>query len=169
MLLASPCSHIWLARREVYDRLSGYREMTFSEDYDFLLRAATAGFKVSNLPEALMQIRTRPGNISSRLEHRKAHYYIVNLYRERMSHGKDSFSREGYEQAVKSGRVENGVTFGLPTEMRSERGFYPRIAAHCGIFLLAVICIWYRHGKRAIFLLRLRLKTALRTQVHATC
>ncbi len=50
MLLCAPCLHVWLARREVYDKLSGYREMMFAEDYDFLLRSVTAGFKVSNLP-----------------------------------------------------------------------------------------------------------------------
>ncbi len=107
LLLASPCSHIWLARRQVYDALSGYREIEVAEDYDFLLRAITAGFRITNLPEPLMLIRTRSNNVSSRLEQRKAHYYIVKLYRERLEHGVDSFSREGYQQAVKSGKVED--------------------------------------------------------------
>lgn len=90
LLLASPCYHIWLARREVYDTLSGYREISVAEDYDFLLRAITTGFCITNLPEPLMLIRTRSGNISTRLEQRKAHYYIANLYRERMRNGQDS-------------------------------------------------------------------------------
>src|ERR1035437_722418 len=89
LLLASPCSHIWLARREVYDKLWGYRDIAFAEDYDFLLRAITSGFRITNLPETLMLIRTRSGNISSRLEQRKAHYYIINLYRERMRNGQE--------------------------------------------------------------------------------
>jgi glycosyltransferase involved in cell wall biosynthesis len=39
LLMAPPCSHIWLARREVYGKLAGYRAMAVAEDYDFLLRA----------------------------------------------------------------------------------------------------------------------------------
>jgi glycosyltransferase involved in cell wall biosynthesis len=109
LLLAPPCSHIWLARRKVYDTLSGYREIEVAEDYDFLLRAIYAGFRITNLPEPLMLIRTRSGNISSRLEQRKAHYYIVKLYRERLEHDIDSFSREGYVRAVRSGKAESSA------------------------------------------------------------
>ncbi|MGK3600494.1 glycosyltransferase family 2 protein, partial [Escherichia coli] len=35
----SPIAHIWLAKREVYDELQGYREIPYAEDYDFILRA----------------------------------------------------------------------------------------------------------------------------------
>lgn len=107
MLLATPCFHVWLARRSVYEALKGYRPVTLATDYDFLLRAATTGFQIGNLPEPLMRIRTRPGNVSSRLEQRKAHYYIAGLCRERMKTGTDSFSLEGYARAVNAGRVED--------------------------------------------------------------
>jgi glycosyltransferase involved in cell wall biosynthesis len=107
ILLNTPCLHIWLARRELYDKLDGYREMRYSEDYDFLLRAWTAGFRLSNLDEPLMQIRSWPGNTSSCLETRKAHYYIRRLCRERMKNGCDSFSKEEYDLAVKPGKLEN--------------------------------------------------------------
>ena len=109
ILLNTPCLHIWLARREVYDALRGYRVMSFSEDYDFLLRAWTAGFRLSNLQEALMQIRTRPDNMSACIEQRKAHYYIRNLYRERMKYGRDSFSKEVFDQLVKPNKLENAA------------------------------------------------------------
>ena len=49
--LSSPIRHIWLARREVYMRLSGYREIPGVEDYDFILRAIFHGFKVTNLQD----------------------------------------------------------------------------------------------------------------------
>ena len=136
ILLASPCSHIWLARREAYDTLSGYREISFAEDYDFLLRAVAAGLQLSNLPEVLMQMRIRPGNVSSRLEQRKVHYYIANLYRQRIRNGQDSFGREGYERAIKPGRVENivfrlamkCVQKGLRSQSRALRYFLLAIA-----------------------------------------
>ena len=160
MLLAPPCSHIWLARREVYDTLSGYRDMPVAEDYDFLLRAITARYRVTNLPESLMLIRTRPGNVSSRLEQRKAHYYIVNLYRERLKHGRDSFSREGYERAVESGRVENDA---FRLAMRCvQKGLRSRSRAlRCLLLALsALVSPW----QARYFLARFHLKLALRTQ-----
>jgi glycosyltransferase involved in cell wall biosynthesis len=158
-LLAPPCSHIWLARREVYDTLSGYREISVAEDYDFLLRAISAGFRITNLPESLMLIRTRSGNISSRLEQRKAHYYIANLYRERMRNLQDSFTHEGYERAVKSNRVENGA-FRLAMRCVQEGlRSHSRVLRYFLLALSALVSPW----QARYFLLRLHLKLALRT------
>jgi len=157
-LLAPPCSHIWLARREVYEKLSGYRNISVAEDFDFLLRAMTTGFRISNIPEALMMIRTRVGNISSRLEQRKAHDYIVDLYRERLKVGKDSFSREGYERHVIAGRIEDGA-FSLA--MRCvQRGLLSRnlFLRYSLLFLSALISPW----QARYFVRRLQLKLALR-------
>lgn len=109
MLLASPCSHVWLARRELYDRLSGYREISVSEDFDFLLRAVTAGFLLGNLQEPLMRIRTRQGQNSGTLQQRRAHDYVVRLYRERLKCGTDSFSRANYERATKTSALESSA------------------------------------------------------------
>jgi glycosyltransferase involved in cell wall biosynthesis len=159
LLLASPCSHIWLARREVYGKLSGYREISVAEDYDFLLRAITAGFRITNLPEILMLIRTRSGNISSRLEQRKAHYYIASLYRERMRNVQDSFSLEGYKRAVNSSRLENGV-FQLAMKC-VRRGLlsHSRMLRYGLLAISALISPW----QARYFFLRLRLKMALQT------
>ncbi|HUN86800.1 MAG TPA: glycosyltransferase, partial [Terracidiphilus sp.] len=142
MLLGAPCLHIWLARRQVYDALSGYREMECAEDYDFLLRALTAGFHVTNLPEALMKIRTRSGNLSSRLEQRKAHYYIIRLCRERLAYGKDSYSPEAYRKAVKMGKIE-GALFRLAISCAS-RGLRSQnwIASRLLLAASAMISPW---------------------------
>jgi glycosyltransferase involved in cell wall biosynthesis len=160
VLLAPPCSHIWLARREVYDTLSGYRQILVAEDYDFLLRAIYCGFRVTNLPEPLMKIRTRTGNISSRLEQRKAHYYIANLYRERLAHGEDDFSREKYARAVKSGKMESRA-FRLATKC-VQRGLRSRSRTlrYCLLAVSALASPW----QVRYFLLRFQLKMALRTQ-----
>jgi glycosyltransferase involved in cell wall biosynthesis len=159
LLMAPPCSHIWLARREVYDRLTGYREISGAEDYDFLLRAITAGFRITNLSESLMLIRTRAGNISSCLEQRKAHDYIANLYRERMRTGQDSFSREGYERAVKSGKLENGA-FRLAMKC-VHRG----LLSHSTVirYFLLALSVLVSPWQARYFLLRIRLKMALQT------
>lgn len=159
MLLAAPCLHIWLARSEVYKTLSGYREIQFVEDYDFLLRALSSGFRIGNLPKALMMIRTRSGNISSRLEQRKAHHYVVGLYRERQKHGQDSFSRKSYERAIRIGTLEDG-TFRLA--MRCvQKGLQSRNRVLRYVLLVssAVISPW----QTRYFLDRIRFRFAMRT------
>jgi glycosyltransferase involved in cell wall biosynthesis len=142
ILLNTPCLHIWLARRELYDKLDGYREMRYSEDYDFLLRAWTAGFRLSNLAEPLMQIRSWPGNMSSCLETRKAHYYIRRLCRERMKNGCDSFSKEVYDLTVKSGKLEN-ILFRL-AHTCAQRGLLVRHSIKPFIYipLAAMLSTW---------------------------
>jgi glycosyltransferase involved in cell wall biosynthesis len=109
IILASPCLHIWLARGEVYDRLAGYRNMKYAEDYDFLLRATAAGYRISNLNEPLMLIRTRRGNFSSSIQQRKAHHHIARLYQERLKRGSDSFSLENYAKALRTGKVADAA------------------------------------------------------------
>ena len=163
MLQATPCFHVWLARRAVYDALSGYRAVTLATDYDFLLRAVTSGYSVSNLPDALMKIRTRPGNVSSRLEQRKAHYYIAGMYRERIKSGQDSFSQEGYERAVKLGKVENGA-FRLAMKcvhkgLQSRNRFLRLLLSVCSAFLSP----W----QARYFLDRIRFKVASRASLRA--
>lgn len=159
MLLAPPCSHIWLARREVYDTLSGYREIEVAEDYDFLLRAISAGFRITNLSEPLMLIRTRSGNVSSRLEQRKAHYYIVKLSRERQERGEDSFSKEGYAQAVESGNVEDRAFRLAMVCARKGLRSHSKALRYFLLILSALASPW----QARYYLTRFHLKMALRT------
>ena len=160
MLLAPPCSHIWLARREVYDALSGYRQIEVAEDYDFLLRAIYSGFRITNLPEPLMLIRTRSGNVSSRLGQRKAHYYIVKLYRERRERGVDSFSPERYALAVRSGKVEDRL-FRVATQW-ARKGFNSRNKALR--YFLLMLSTFVSPWQARYYLIRFHLKLALRTE-----
>lgn len=163
ILLSTPCMHVWLARREVYDALSGYREMMVATDYDFLLRAAASGFQLANLPDVLMQVRTRPGNVSSRLEQRKAHYYLVRLYRERLRSGQDSFTPENYRRAVKPGALENSA-FRLAT-----RCLRAGVRAHSlalRYFLLALSALLSPWQARYFFD-RIRFRFALRASMRA--
>lgn len=56
----------WFVRREVYDKLEGYRDIGPAQDYEFISRVLQSGFKVGNLDEALVQYRWSDGNISSK-------------------------------------------------------------------------------------------------------
>ncbi|MBT0395902.1 glycosyltransferase family 2 protein [Morganella morganii subsp. morganii] len=59
---SSPILHIWLARRSVYEKLSGYRNTNPTEDYDFILRCLHYKIKLYNLPYYGSYIRLRNGN-----------------------------------------------------------------------------------------------------------
>ena len=53
-------------RREVFDTIGGFDHgFCQSEDYDFWLRAATAGFVFVQTPEALVRYRRRPDGLSA--------------------------------------------------------------------------------------------------------
>lgn len=103
ILLSSPVSHIWLATKQVYIKLNGYRANTV-EDYDFLLRMYTNNIPFTNIPDVLYKVRLRDGNTASSqgLKQAKAHQYVVQLYKERVLTGTDSYSDERFENIVRS-------------------------------------------------------------------
>ena len=93
--LNPPLVHTWLARRSVYNKLKGYR-INGVEDYDFLLRACSAGFRLANLPLYEMEIRSHKGNTINALGLRQyiLKKYVYQLYKERCEKGNDSHSRD---------------------------------------------------------------------------
>lgn len=107
-LIRSPIAHIWLCKKSVYDKLNGYRDIPYAEDYDFILRAIDYGFKCDNSPEYLMRIRHRGGNTATTasLAQRKTHNYVVNLAIEReKNNNKDTFSSEILATRIKSNNI----------------------------------------------------------------
>jgi glycosyltransferase involved in cell wall biosynthesis len=61
----NPIMHSWLTRRGVYDLLSGYRMISYAEDYDFIGRALLKGLKVGSIPSRLQIQREREGNTAT--------------------------------------------------------------------------------------------------------
>lgn len=99
----SPVAHIWLTYKKIYEDLGGYR-MPGVEDYDFLLRLVSKGYKISNLAEFLYKVKLRDGNTNSTmgLKQRKAIDYAINLYDERISNlvFSDSYTDESFESII---------------------------------------------------------------------
>ncbi|MEY8381404.1 glycosyltransferase [Ileibacterium valens] len=54
----------WMMKRELYEKLNGYRDIPTAEDYDFTLRAVLSGAKAGNVPEVLFQYRMSTGSVS---------------------------------------------------------------------------------------------------------
>lgn len=73
--------HIWMARSKVYEALNGYRNIPFAEDYDFLLRGETIGFRYANVEEYLYKVRIRSGNTGSAngLKQRKTKDFVYTI------------------------------------------------------------------------------------------
>lgn len=99
--LSPPLSHVWLARKSVYNKLEKYR-INGIEDYDFLLRACSAGFKFANLPIYEMEIRTHGDNTINKfgLKQFLMKKYAYQLYKERFEKGGDSHSKEKLSQKI---------------------------------------------------------------------
>ena len=128
----------WLARKSVYSKLNGYRELSGAEDRDFLLRMISAKLKYTNL-EAYFGVVYRADRIGGSndtlgLRQKKIINYIDKLFVERQKAGVDSFSEENLKQATVtnifwdklyrfSGRFEN-----KRLEAKHNKNFIKRLA-----------------------------------------
>jgi cellulose synthase/poly-beta-1,6-N-acetylglucosamine synthase-like glycosyltransferase len=65
LFVECPIPHPTLVvRREVFERIEGYREVAWPEDYDFILRVWQAGCRLGKVPEVLLSWRERPDRLS---------------------------------------------------------------------------------------------------------
>jgi len=84
LFVESPIPHpTFMARRELYERLGGYQDPPWPEDYDFLLRAAEAGAAFGKVPRVLVCRMDRPDRLTrtdarykrDAMFEAKAHYF----------------------------------------------------------------------------------------------
>lgn len=143
--IATPVSHIWLCRRALYEKLGGYRQMGGVEDYDFLLRMTSMGIRYANISDYFgYRVRIfRSGNTESSIgfRRRKLHAYAHKLYRERCSHGVDSFTEEHMKDFVSGNRFSRNLYKASSKSLRKailakSKGYIFKF-----IFYLAAACI----------------------------
>ena len=75
------------AKKEVFEKLNGYRE-TMAEDYDFTLRAALNGYKLGNIPDIVLRYRMTANSISRNnllIQFLYAKYYALEF-----QHGREA-------------------------------------------------------------------------------
>ncbi|MBW9150917.1 glycosyltransferase [Clostridium estertheticum] len=82
----------WFFRKECIDKNEGYREITCAEDYDFLLRLITNGFKLGNTNEFLVRYRIRKSGISKSNSLQQLLYskHVVKMYKDRVKYGHEN-------------------------------------------------------------------------------
>ncbi|WP_298064936.1 glycosyltransferase family 2 protein [uncultured Cetobacterium sp.] len=140
----TPVLHIWAARREVYEKLDGYREIPYVEDYDFLLRMITSGYKFSNLENYYgYSVRFRQGNTTTTngIEQIKAFEYARKMYEERKkSKNKlDSFNEEKFLEFIKV--CENDRKKYIKSQKKLEKVFKEKNKVKKIFFLLNSIIL----------------------------
>lgn len=54
----------WFGKKEVFEKLKGYRNIPLCEDYDFTLRAILLGYKISNVNKVVLSYRMTENSIS---------------------------------------------------------------------------------------------------------
>lgn len=75
----------FFAKRIVYNRLNGYKDVPYCEDYDFLCRACKAGFIVGNCGETLLKYRVNENGVSKTNEFKQMAIadYVSKWYRKK--------------------------------------------------------------------------------------
>lgn len=141
----SPISHIWLARREVYDLVGPYRMPTV-EDYDFLLRADLAGFLLDNIPEYFgMKVRIRTGNTATTqgLVQAKLHNYALRQYLRGKKGRTSDYDSRFVESLIKSkgGRWAKGHAF---SSSLAQKAAMAKGATSVGLNILSAVVSPYR-------------------------
>lgn len=83
-------------KKEVYEKIGGYRNFPCAQDYDFFSRIIDANHKVANLPDFLLLYRIRENNLTNtrRLLQILLSEYIHKLSKERKKNKRDFFSLE---------------------------------------------------------------------------
>lgn len=102
--------HIWLARKNVYDKLKEYR-ISSAEDYDFLLRLISNKIRFTNVPDYLYKVRVRSGNTTSSqgLKQILSANYAYKLYKERKSSNStfDSYTFSNLKKNTTPNKISN--------------------------------------------------------------
>jgi glycosyltransferase involved in cell wall biosynthesis len=139
-------SHIWLARREVYEQAGPYRIPTV-EDYDFLLRADLAGFKLDNIPGYYgMHIRIRRDNTVGKygVVQRKLFNYARAVNRAERKGDKTFYSEKQMERIIEEGRKGVLAKLHYFSDRMSYAASLNRNTAKYGLIMLAALMSPYK-------------------------
>lgn len=145
----------WLLKREVYEALGGYREMPRCEDYDFLLRALKAGYRIGLCDDFLLNYRISVGGISQSglLQQRLSAKYLSDNF-DRL----EQVTEAEVNQQVKKQLTERAVSRYQKADalFLKARRFGKRKPFRCLFCLIASLCISKHQRIRFYDMLKLR-------------
>lgn len=134
----------WMVRKEVYDYLDGYRNMDAVEDYDFLIRAAEANYKMGNVQEVLLRYRDNQNSIS----HKKSITQELNKIYLSEKYRKGHFvSEHDFSMFINSETYQKYIN-----ELEENQTLQHTIASEINIF--KTLCIAIKLAKSKLFISR---------------
>lgn len=146
----------WLAKKAVFDRLEGYRDMPRSEDFDFLLRALAQGFRMGMCEQVVFDHRINDAGISrsGMLEQMVASRYLT-----------DHFSRIGQiTPGEVRAHIREKLTEDDKTRFQKATEYYDRAVRlrrsnllGCGACLVKCMAASGHYRRKVVTILRLKL------------
>lgn len=121
----------FFVKREVFEKLSGYRIFPAAEDYDFVLRALDNNFKLFHLPTPLLYYRMRQNSmeLGNALVSQICTDYIKELHIERIELGRDSYSLENLKRRIILDDMEkkkySNILYNMKVKHRSKKFLIP--------------------------------------------
>lgn len=98
----------WLVKKEVYEKLGGYRDVKSCEDYDFLIRLLfSTNFKVGNISQIGLKYRIRNSGVSKSSEARQ--FVLRSFIAKNKEHIKD-ISQERIDEYLASNVFKKEVS-----------------------------------------------------------
>ncbi|PWM78592.1 MAG: glycosyl transferase family 2 [Phascolarctobacterium sp.] len=93
-----------MMKKDIFNKLGGYRNFPCAQDYDLWLRMLTFGCNFYMIPEKLLKYRIRNTSTTSakRLLQVLTMNYIKLLYKERKNNNKDSYSENNYKKYLET-------------------------------------------------------------------
>lgn len=103
-LITTNCIHhpTVLMKRDIFQKVGGYRDFPCSQDYDLWLRLLQNGCKFFMIDEPLIKYRIRENSTTNRKRFLQACtlFYINQLFYQRITIGKDVYSKENYHKFI---------------------------------------------------------------------
>lgn len=128
----NPFAHpTWMFKSSILSKLEKYRDIKYAEDYDFITRVVTNGYKVDNLMEKLLFYRLRKSgiSISNRFKQSKSAFFVKKMYSQRLKGKSDESLLEKYNKFMQSNNGED--RYNLAKECKEKA----RTLGMMGIFL----------------------------------
>lgn len=135
----------WFFRKKCSDKNNGYREITCAEDYDFLLRLITNGFKLANTNEFLVRYRIRKSGISKSNSLQQLLYskHVVKMYKDRVKYGVEKESVEHLKNIKIDASEENKYSLALEGLTKSK--LYKKKNEAYRIYLIGKSYMYSKH------------------------
>lgn len=97
----------WLAKKEVYERLNGYRDIDCADDYDFLIRASLQGFRLGVVPEPLLRYRINRNGMTQRniASQKVVAQYLANQLKKKKIYSVEEIARYRVEMKPKEEKL----------------------------------------------------------------